>query len=337
MSSNRFSKALVKPSLKTIAEQSGVSKTTVSFVLNGRGDEKHISANTQKRVLETARRLNYQPNHLARSLSMGRSFTIGFVVPDISNPFFGKIARLVESSAEELGYSVMVASTSERPEKEQGILEAFKNRQIDGVILASTSVQAIQGVPDLPLVRFDRVFAKEAVNTVDINNLETASALTDKLISKGHERIALISLSSHLPNIKARIDGYQDALSKHNLTYDDSLIWEIDEREKKQGVSNAIKTLLALKAPPTGFLFLNNVLAAEGIWTMNQFFPELVDKLHFASFDNLDLFDYAKPRVISALQPSAEIANESVRMLVHQIEHKTALKGVCLSTTIIDR
>jgi LacI family transcriptional regulator len=328
---------LVKPSLKTIAEQSGVSKTTVSFVLNGRGEEKHISADTQKRVLEAARRLNYQPNHLARSLSMGRSFTIGFVVPDISNPFFGKIARLVEAYAEKQGYSVMVASTGERPEKEQSILESFKNRQIDGIILASTSEQAMEGTSDMPMVCFDRVFSNKSVNTVDVNNRETACELTEKLISKGHQRIALISLSSHLPNIKARIKGYQEALENNNLVYDKNLVCEIDENEKKTGVNMAMKALLVLKQPPSGFLFLNNVLAAEGIWTMNQDFPELTDSIYFASFDNLDLFDFARPRVISALQPSVEIANESVSMLIHQIEHKTRLEGVCLSTTIIDR
>ena len=109
-------------SLKTIAEQAGVSKTTVSFVLNGRGDEKNISAETQKRIADTAKRLNYRPNHLARSLSLGRSYTIGFIVPDISNPFFGKIARLVEHFAEDKGYSVMVASTDENPLKEQAII-----------------------------------------------------------------------------------------------------------------------------------------------------------------------------------------------------------------------
>ncbi|WP_439183579.1 LacI family DNA-binding transcriptional regulator [Carboxylicivirga taeanensis] len=327
----------MKPSLKTIAEQSGVSKTTVSFVLNGRGDEKHISADTQKRVLDTARRLNYQPNHLARSLSMGRSYTIGFVVPDISNPFFGKIARLVEAKAELLGYSVMVASTGERAKKEQTILESFKNRQIDGVLLASATANPLQRMPDMPLVYFDRVFSQQTENTVDINNCETARLLTEKLINKGHQRIALISLSAYLPNIKARIKGYREALDKNNLAFDEHLVYEIDEREKKKGVSEAVRSLLNLSQPPTGFLFLNNVLAAGGIWTMNQFYPERVSGLHFASFDNLDLFDFAWPRVTSALQPSEEIAAESVRMLIHQIEQKTVLKGVCLSTTIIDR
>nr|WP_244824921.1 LacI family DNA-binding transcriptional regulator [Carboxylicivirga mesophila] len=337
MLSNRFSKRLVKPSLKTIAEQAGVSKTTVSFVLNGRGEEKHISAETQKRILETARRLNYQPNHLARSLSTGRSYTIGFVVPDISNPFFGKIARLVETYAEELGYSVMVASTGERADKERMILEAFKNRQIDGVVLAPVSGESSNYTSDMPLVCFDRVHSKETGNTVDINNHETAFLLTERLINKGHRRIALISLSSFLPNITARIKGYKEALEKNDLCLDERWIKDIDEKEKKRDVVAAISDLLAMDEPPTGFLFLNNVLAAQGIWTINQLFPHLVDSLHFASFDNLDLFDFAVPKVTSALQPSEHIAQESVKMLMHQIEHRQDMNGVCFSTTIIDR
>lgn len=327
----------MKPSLKTIAEQAGVSKTTVSFVLNGRGDEKHISADTQKRILETARRLNYQPNHLARSLSTGRSYTIGFVVPDISNPFFGKIARLVEAYAEELGYSVMVASTGERADKEQVILEAFKNRQIDGVILAPTASSSIDFASKMPLVCFDRVFPNANTNTVDINNEAIAFTLTERLINKGHKRIALISLSSFLPNIASRINGYRMALQKYEQTFDGGLLREIEEKDIKSGVTSALNDLLASEQPPTGILFLNNVLAAQGIWTINQYYPQLAESLNFASFDNLDLFDFALPKVTSALQPSESIARESVNMLMQQIEHKKAMKGLIFKAEIIDR
>ncbi len=332
---NRFSSFLVRPSIKTIAEQSGVSKTTVSFVLNGRGNEKNISAETQKRVLDIAQRLNYQPNHLARSLSMGRSYTIGFVVPDISNPFFSKIARLVEHYAEERGYSVMVASTDEKPEKEQKILTAFTNRQIDGVIIAPTTELVSSKIANLPMVNFDRNFNDKDDNFVTINNSETANQLTQKLIGKGCQKIGLVGLSSFLPNINERIDGYKEALTNNGLFINQSLIIDVNTNLIKQDVESAIHQLL--KEEVDGFLFLNNVLAAEGIWLVNKHYPQLIDKIKFASFDNLDVFDYAKPKVTSALQPGDEIARNCVEMLFKQIEDKEQSGSIRLSTTIIER
>ena len=322
-------------SLKTIAEQAGVSKTTVSFVLNGRGDEKNISAETQKRIADTAKRLNYRPNHLARSLSLGRSYTIGFIVPDISNPFFGKIARLVEHFAEDKGYSVMVASTDENPLKEQAIIESFRNRQIDGVIIAPASNPPVNA--SMPLVSFDRVYGNQSASFVDINNKETAAKLTQLLIDSGNKRIGLVSLTSHLPNISRRIEGYKQALLSNALVFDQALVFEIDVKNKKAGVKEAVSRLLAGDNPVTAVLFLNNVIAAEGIRTVNRYYPECLDTLQFAGFDNLDVFDYVLPKVTSALQPSEDIARSCVEMLVHQIEHKNISKGLCFSTKIIER
>ncbi|TRX65940.1 LacI family DNA-binding transcriptional regulator [Carboxylicivirga sp. M1479] len=326
----------MKASLKTIAEQSGVSKTTVSFVLNGRGDEKNISSETQKRVLDTARQQNYQPNQLARSLSLGRSFTIGFVVPDIANPFFSKMARLVEQYAEEKGYSVMMASTGEKPEKEQLILESFRNRQVDGIILAPTCQASLQFSKHLPLVSFDRVFKSDDQNFVDINNQETAQKLTESLISRGHKHIALFTISSHLPNIQERIKGYKTALQSNNIEFDEDSIFEIRKEHIKADVNAAIHQLLEAKTV-SSILFLSNVLTSEGIWSVNKNYPNKKENLQFASFDNLELFDFVEPSVISALQPSDEMAKRSVDMLHSQIENNKTVTNHCLSTTIIER
>ncbi|MBK3519122.1 LacI family DNA-binding transcriptional regulator [Carboxylicivirga marina] len=327
----------MKASIKIIAEQSGVSKTTVSFVLNGRGDEKNISADTQKRVLDTALRLNYQPNHLARSLSTGRSYTIGFVVPDISNPFFSRIARLVEHYAEEKGYSVMMASTDEKPEKEQKIINSFHNRQIDGVIIAPSSVDMIKNTPNFPFVTFDRQMPNFRTANITINNEESAYQLTQKLFERGCNRVGVVTLKAFLPNIKQRIDGYKKALQDNKLITDMELIVEANINDIRATIKSGIDTLMNLSRPVNGIFFLNNVLATEGIWVFNRYYPQLLDKVLFASFDNIDVFDYVQPKVISALQPGEEIARNCVNMLIAQIEGKNLQEAICLSTTIIER
>ncbi|WP_430809917.1 MULTISPECIES: LacI family DNA-binding transcriptional regulator [unclassified Carboxylicivirga] len=325
----------MKPSIKTIAEHLGVSKTTVSFVLNGRGNEMNISAETQRRVLDTARKLNYVPNHLARSLSMGRSYTLGFVVPDISNPFFGKIARLVEYYAEQRGYSVMVASKDERADKQEAILDAFAKRQIDGVIIAPCA--PLDKSAMIPTVCFDRLFTDSSPAALTINNTETAFALTENLVKKGCRHIGLLQLSAFLPTIQDRVRGYKEALKKHGMAADASLMQELDGKELKAGVLKAMHHFFSLPHPPDGILFLNNVMTAHALWAVNKYYPLAVDKLHFATFDNLDLFDYAYPRVVSALQPGREIAHDCVELLCKQIEDGKVPVNRCYSSKIIDR
>ncbi len=332
---------MAKISINKIAEIAGVSKTTVSFVLNGRGDEKNISLKTQEKILDIAKKNNYKANFIARSLSLGKSFTIGFVVPDISNPFFGKIAKHIETAAEKKGYSVMVANTNEDISKETNIIEGFKARQIDGIILASASINNNQLKTmvgkDYPFVLFDRFLPDTEDSYIGINNYETAQQLTNILIKKGHKRIGLFSVTSFLPNILERIKGYKDSLKDSNIKYCDNLVYEIDPKNIKSGVKNAISQMINETDPITAILFLNNVLTAEAIWAINTIYPDHKEKLDFASFDNLDLFDYSIPRVTSALQPSEDIATYAVNMLCDQIDNNTVNKGIQLNTSIIER
>ncbi len=331
-----------RPSIKTIAKQVGVSKTTVSFVLNGRGDEKNISPVTQKKIMDCAATHNYRPNYLARSLSLGKSHTIGFIVPDISNPFFGKIIKFVERYAEKKGYSVTIASTDEDTVKEVKVVEGFKSRQIDGLIIAPAApsverMKAYQGNGSFPVICFDRIDSHLQKGYVDIDNLEATQELAQVLINKGHKRIAALTLTSHLPNISQRLEGYKKALTQNNLPVDEQLIVEIDYHNKKQDVQSALQLLLTLEEPVTSILFLNNVLAAEGIWTVNKYHKEKLHQLEFASFDNLDLFDYALPKVTSVLQPAELIAEHCVEMLCDEIEHKMHADGITLKSKIIER
>jgi len=329
----------MKISINKIAELAGVSKTTVSFVLNGRGDEKNISQVTQKKIIDIAQQNNYQANFIARSLSIGRTYTIGFIVPDISNPFYGNMIKHIEFYAEKRGYSVMVASTGEDINKEIKLLESFKARQIDGVIVASAAKSYNQHCLisefKLATVFFDRIFKEQNIGFVDINNQETAYKLTQILINRGHSKIGLISLTSYLPNIKNRILGFKDALKQNGICINDQQIIEIKYDDIRNQMKLAINKMIQneIKA----IIFLNNVLAAEGIWTINTFYPELIDDFDFASFDHLPLFDYSKPTVISAVQPIKEIANKSVEILCNEIENGIIENGVSLKASIKER
>ena len=121
----------MKTSLKDIAEELRLSKTTVSWVLSGRGNERGISQATQERVKQCARRMNYQPNLLARSLNTGVSSTIGLILPSISDSFYSQVAREVEMEAERHGYSLMICSSESEGERENRMIRMFRAKQVD--------------------------------------------------------------------------------------------------------------------------------------------------------------------------------------------------------------
>ncbi len=133
---------LKKISLQDISKSLNISKGTISLVLNGRGDEKRVSKETQEKIIKFAKDHNYNANQLARALSRGKSDMIGLVVPNISDVFFATIARRIEKKAEQSGYNVIFSSTGERIEKESRIIQSMLDRQVDGLIIASCQKKA---------------------------------------------------------------------------------------------------------------------------------------------------------------------------------------------------
>ena len=127
-----------KISLADVAKSLGVSKTLVSLVLNDRGDEKGINKDTQQRVRDKVKELNYKPNQFARGLRVGKSNTIGLVVADISNSFYAKMCRSIEDHCTENGYNLIICSSDENPEKESELIQMLIDRQVDGLIISTT-------------------------------------------------------------------------------------------------------------------------------------------------------------------------------------------------------
>jgi len=122
--------------LQSLSEKVGVSVSTVSRVLNGQAQKFRIAKKTQEKIIKTAKELGYAPNQVARGLRLKKTFTLGYIIPDISNPFFSSIARSVERSARKLGYSVIVSDTEESTIIESQTLKLFFERKLDGLILS---------------------------------------------------------------------------------------------------------------------------------------------------------------------------------------------------------
>lgn len=218
-----------KYSIKDIAEILGVSKTLVSLVLNNKGDQYGINKETQKKVFETAKRLKYRPNKLAQGLRLGKTKSIGLVVPDISNPFYSKIAKHIENIVSKDGYSLIICDTDEDEKKESKIIDTLIERNVDGLIIASTLLNAleIQKIKEqsLPFVFIDRYLDEIECNYVGVDNYQGTYDAIEHLIKENFKKIAYFSITpEHISTLAERKRGYLDAIKKYNLSIDNELI-----------------------------------------------------------------------------------------------------------------
>ncbi len=329
-----------KKSIKDIAQDLGFSKTTVSFVLNNKGDEKNISKKTQEKILAYVHEVNYQPNQIAKSLKNGTTNTIGYLVPDISNPFYAKIGRLIEDLLAAKGYHLIIGSTDEKQEKEDSLLNMFVNRQVDGLILASCfenlGMLKTLAAQRFPMVFFDRESPDFNGNYILVENKNAMRSAVDKVINKGAKRIGLLSITPNVYSLKLRIDGYKQALIENNIDVDEDLIRVVEIDDLKE--SSKTQLTFLMEQGVDAIAFTNNQITAHAIWLMNTAFREDLDRMNFVSFDNLDLFDYSLPIVTSVAQPIKEIAQYSVDILEEVMKsNKEESKRIELKPRLIER
>lgn len=200
---------------KDVAKAAGVSRTTVSLVLNSVGGAR-ISDMTRGRVMTAARELGYAPNMLAQSLKTRRSRIIGLVVPSIINPFFPAIAQGIEDVAVERDYSVFFCNSYRDSVREREYVLAFCQKQVEGIIFASMH-QGSELAQELnrrgvAVVLFDRRVETDA-DTVVVDNVGGAVLATEHLLSRGRRRIAFLSGPLYIRSRLDRWEGYQRALA----------------------------------------------------------------------------------------------------------------------------
>ena len=256
-------------SLKNIAEELNVSRTTVSWVLSGKGTKEKISLGTQERILEYAKKVNYQPNLLARSLISGASKTIGLIVPSIGDEFYAQIARSIELKMEECGYTVTFCSSERESDREVKMIRMLKSKMVDGLIIAPTkNVKAeIENLikESFPFVLIDRFFPELDTNYVIIDNEDGCYRLTKHLLSLKRKKIAFITSDTNLVVMGLRYNGYKRAIIEAgNLLLPDLYI-EVKRSNYEEELVHAFDKMFQRVPDVDGFCFATHYLALEGI------------------------------------------------------------------------
>lgn len=326
--------------LKDIANDLNLSKTAVSLVLNDKGDENKISQDTQQRIIEYAKKHNYIPNQLARGLSRGKSETIGLIIPNISDTFYSKVAGVIERKAKENGYTVLFSSSYEDPEKEGELIRSMLNRQVDGLIIAST--QQNQNEIDFlkkenfPFVLFDRHYPDKNTDYVVVDNYSGTRKITEHLLNLGRKRIGLITLKPGLEPIAQRLLGYKDALATFNIKLEKEHIFEIEREEYLHEIEKAIQNLLLSKKAVDAIVFTTHYLASQGLRLLKKLKIKVPDDVAIVSFDELSAFDIVDPPITSVIQPIKEMGCSVIDVLLNKIngDINQDSKGIVLETKL---
>lgn len=331
-----------KPSIMDLARKLNVSKTTVSFILNGKAKEKRISDSLVERVKKEALKSGYEANQFAKGLRTGRTNIIGLMVEDISNPFYGCIAKIIEDKVYQNGYRIIYCSTENNKNRGKEFLKMFATLGVDGCIIAPTMGMekeiAEMVEKGKQVVLFDRKFKNRDTDVVMVDNQAGMYAAVEHLVSQGYKHIGLVALALDKPEKEDRIIGFKQAIDDYQLpTY----IYPLPFRVRYTDYIEDIRSILSQNRNLDAIVFGTNYLGIAGLEAMYKMKLRIPKDIAVVSFDDHDLFRIHKPSISVVAQPIEELAQISIdtllgRLQANQVKEKE-VKLITLSTHLIVR
>lgn len=327
-------------SLKDIAKKVGVSTALVSYVLNNK-KEGRISKEVAQKIKDAAKELNYTANQIARSLKTNKTFTIGLIVSDISNPFSSILNRIIEDEAEKSNYLVLSGSSDESSEKLWKLTRVLQNYQVDGFIISpadhSAPLVLYLQEQNIPFVLIDRFFPEIETNYVTIDNYKAAYEGVKHLIENGYRQIGLVGLDIALFNMQERRRGYMEALREHGLPVRAEWIKRVSRDQVKEAVPKAIDELMSMDEPVDAVLFTNNVVSTQALKYINTLPIRVPDDLAIVSFDESDAADLFYAPITHIKQPLQDMGKMATKILLENIAENKEVTQIKMEAKLIIR
>lgn len=319
-----------------VAKRAGVSKMTVSRVVNNSG---YISQETRERVEQAIDELGYVPNVLARGLRFKKTRTIALVLTDITNPFFTTIARGVEDTASEQGFSVMFCNTDESEDDEAEYLNVLVQKQVDGLLLvpARCSPRSITYLRDhnVPFVVLDRWIPGESVDVVRSDSEQGAYQLVRHLIELGHRHIAILSGPPEVTTSSDRVKGARRALAEAGIEGSGIYYGEFTQ----QGGYHMLKNALAAAPHLTAVFAANNFIAIGALRALMEAGRRVPDDISVVTFDDSPALAVIDPFLTVANQSAYEMGRRATALLLARLagEGANTPQEIILPTELIVR
>ncbi|WP_066371951.1 LacI family DNA-binding transcriptional regulator [Neobacillus fumarioli] len=302
--------------IKDVARLAGVSVSTVSRVINDNG---YVNAETRKNVINAMENLGFRPSNIARGLVSGKTYTIGLVIPDISNPFFPDIARGVEDEAIANNYNVILCNSDWKVERETMYLSLLIEKRCEGVVLVgshSEESDLLKVIGKMPFVSVDREMV-HAGHSVWVDNEFGAYTATKHLYEEGYKRVVHISGPPSVRSANARLSGYKKAVREFN--YHEPQIIESDFRTSG-GYESALKVLEQQGDSRPDAIFAGNDLMAIGvIQACEKIGIKGGVDLGIVGFDGIGSSAYTSPSLTTIFQPGYEMGRRACHLLLDEI------------------
>jgi LacI family transcriptional regulator len=324
--------------LKDIAARAGVSTTLVSYVLNNQKVDR-INKLTAQKIRDTAKLLNYSGNQLARGLKTNKTYTIGLIVSDISNPFSASLARIIEDEAEKHQYTTIFGSSDEDINKFEKLVHTMINRKVDGLIISppSESESIINHLLQqrIPFVLLDRYFPAIKTSYVALDNYDASFNAVNHLISTGRKRIGMITYDSDLFHLQERKRGYISALEKSNLGFEKKWLKLVGIGNDRPGIEKAVRELLSSDPRIDAVLFGSNRIATCSLKLINSLSVKVPDDLAVICFDHTEMLDLFYSPVTYVEQPLEEIGKLAIKNLLESIKDPSVMTATIVKAKLI--
>ena len=322
------------PTLEDVARLSGVSTATVSRCLNS---PNRVSEAARTRVLSAVAELGYSPNFGARALAAKRTNTIGAIIPTMENAIFARALQAFQEELRQNGVTMLVASSSYKPELEAEQIRTLVARGADGLLLIGHQRDPSlyeflekQGVPVLVAWVHD-----PNVNRLSIgfDNRAAMAEMTREVIAKGHHRLAMISAETeHNERARERIRGAKDVLTDAGLGGSDLPVIETGNRI--DGGAAAFEAHMQADPAPTAVLCGNDVLAIGALAKAREMGLAVPEDVSITGFDDLEIARFTSPPMTTVRAPHQEIGREAAKMLVQMVNGEAPDQREPLETTI---
>ena len=325
--------------MKDIAADLGLSVVTVTKVFRGRSD---IGNETRLRVLARMAELNYQPNVAARSLATGRSYTMGFVVPDLMHPFFAEIAKYMAGVLRAQGYHLMMSSSLDEAAVEADQLEHLLNRGVDLLMVASSQVDPgiLRPVLDrnVPLILVDRQFEGFPAHFVGVDDRLTGRLATRHLVEQGYQRIAHIG-PTNASTAAGRATGYREVLAEAGMKIAPDHVQATahgDDSAEESGY-DAMQRLLAARPRPDAVFCFNDPTAIGAMKAILEAGLRIPQDMAVVGCGNIRNSDFLAVPLTTIDQDGRGIGLKTAKLALSLVEQPSRRRTILLEQRLIPR
>jgi LacI family fructose operon transcriptional repressor len=315
--------------LSDIARLAGVSVTTASYVINGKAQQQRISKTTVERVEAVVSEHGFTPNPQAAGLRSRHTRTLGFILPDLENPSYARIAKLLEQGARAQGYQLLIASSDDDPASERQLLQLFKARRCDALFVASCLPRDDASYRELqrngtPVIAIDRVMDPEVFCSVISDDQHASAQLTHSLLLTQPRHIALIGARPELSISHDRATGFETALQSYT-----GLVTRLEgEAFSRECGRQLMNDLLDDHGELPDALVTTSYVLLQGVFDVLGSRPADSRALRLGTFGDTQLLDFLPLPVNAMAQQHGLIAEKALQLALSALDERQYRPGI---------